>query len=102
MKSTPAPAPYLRARPTPRSASCFPTELRATGIGVSIAAGRLGGMVGVVGLSFAMAGLGLVSAFVMLAVFFGIGAIAALLWGRRGGIEARGLSLDAVAPVGAT
>lgn len=80
----------------------FPTELRATGIGVSVAAGRLGGMVGVVGLSYAVAGLGLVSAFVILAVFFGIGAIAALRWGRRGGIEARGLSLDAVAPVGAT
>ncbi len=80
----------------------FPTELRATGIGVSVAAGRLGGMVGVVGLSYAVAGLGLVSAFVILAMFFGIGAIAALLWGRRGGIEARGLSLDAVAPVTTT
>ncbi len=77
----------------------FPTQLRATGVGVSVAAGRLGGMVGVVGLSFAVAGLGLISAFAILAVFFGIGAIAALLWGRRGGIEARGLPLDAVAPV---
>ncbi|MGH3697423.1 MAG: MFS transporter [Pseudonocardiaceae bacterium] len=75
----------------------FPTELRATGVGVSVAAGRLGGMVGVVGLSYTVAGLGLVSAFVILAAFFGIGTIAALLWGARGGIEARGLSLDAVA-----
>jgi hypothetical protein len=31
-------------------------------------------------------------------VFFIIGAIAALRWGRRGGVEARGMSLDAVAP----
>jgi hypothetical protein len=76
----------------------FPTQLRVTGIGLSVAAGRLGGMVGVVGLSYAVAGLGLVSAFTVIAVFFGIGAIAALLWGRRGGIEARGLALDAVAP----
>ncbi len=76
----------------------FPTELRATGIGVSVTAGRLGGMVGVVGLSYAVTGLGLVSAFVVLAVFFAIGALAALVWGRRGGVEARGLSLDAVAP----
>lgn len=75
----------------------FPTELRATGIGVSVTAGRLGGMVGVVGLSYAVAGLGLVSAFAVLAVFFAIGAIAALVWGHRGGVEARGLSLDAVA-----
>ncbi|MGH3669882.1 MAG: MFS transporter, partial [Pseudonocardiaceae bacterium] len=77
----------------------FPTELRATGIGVSVAAGRLGGMLGVVGLSYAVAGLGLISAFVILAVFSAIGTAAALIWGRRGGIEGRGLSLDAVAPV---
>lgn len=80
----------------------FPTELRATGVGVSVTAGRLGGMVGVVGLSYAVVGLGLISAFVILAVFFAIGAIGALLWGRRGGIEGRGLSLDAVASVAAT
>jgi hypothetical protein len=36
------------------------------------------------------------------AVFFGIGAIDALLWGRRDGIEARGLSLEAAAPVAMT
>lgn len=77
----------------------FPTELRATGIGVSVAAGRLGGMLGVVGLSYSVAGLGLISAFVILAVFSAIGMAAALIWGRRGGIEGRGLSLDAVAPV---
>jgi len=78
----------------------FPTRLRAAGIGLSVAAGRLGGMVGVVGLSYAVAGLGLVSAFVILALLFSIGAYAALLWGRWGGIEARGLPLDSVsAPV---
>lgn len=77
----------------------YPTELRATGIGVSVAAGRLGGMVGVVGLSYAVAGLGLISAFVLLAIFFAIGAVAALQWGRRGGVEASGVALDAVAPI---
>src|SRR6185437_9090283 len=41
----------------------FPTQLRATGVGLSVAAGRLGGMVGVVGLAYAVAGLGLISAF---------------------------------------
>jgi hypothetical protein len=75
----------------------FPTQLRATGVGLSVAAGRLGGMVGVVGLSYAVAGLGLLSAFTILAVFFAVGAIAALLWGRGGGVETRGLALDAVA-----
>ena len=77
----------------------FPTGLRATGIGVSVAAGRLGGMLGVVGLSYAVAGLGLISAFAILAVFSAIGTAAALIWNRRGGVEGRGLALDAVAPV---
>lgn len=77
----------------------FPTELRATGVGMSVAAGRLGGMIGVVGLSYAVAGLELISALAILAAFFAIGAVAALRWGRRGGIEARGLPLDAVAPI---
>jgi MFS family permease len=71
----------------------FPTELRATGVGISVAAGRLGGMVGVVGLSYSVAGLGLISAFAILAVFFAIGALAALQWGRWGGIEGRDLPL---------
>jgi hypothetical protein len=44
-----------------------------------------------------VAGLGLLSAFAILAVFFAVGAIAALLWGRGGGVETRGLALDAVA-----
>lgn len=74
----------------------FPTPLRATGIGLSVAAGRLGGMVGVVGLSYAVAGLGLIWASTILAALFGVGATAAQLWGHRGGIEARGLPLDAV------
>jgi predicted MFS family arabinose efflux permease len=71
----------------------FPTELRATGVGISVAAGRLGGMVGVVGLSYSVAGLRLISAFAILAVFFAIGALAALQWGRWGGIEGRDLPL---------
>lgn len=77
----------------------FPTELRATGIGVSVAARRLGGMGGVVGLSYAVTGLGLISAFVLLAVFFLISAAAAWRWGRRDGIDGRGLSLDAITPL---
>lgn len=36
---------------------------------------------------------------VILAVFSAIGMAATLIWDRRGGIEGRGLSLDAVAPV---
>lgn len=75
----------------------FPTRLRATGVGLSVAADRLGGMVATVGLSYAVSGLGLVSAFGVLAVLFGIGAVAAQVWAHWGGVEARGLALDAVA-----
>lgn len=77
----------------------FPTHLRATGVGVSVGAGRLGGMTGVVGLSYLVTGLGLMPAFVLLAGFFAIGAAAAFRWGRIGGVEARGVALDDVAPV---
>jgi len=76
----------------------FPTNLRATGVGLSVGAGRLGGMTGVVGLSYLVTGLGLVAAFALLAAFFAIGAVAARQWGRMGGVEAGGMALDAVAP----
>jgi MFS family permease len=76
----------------------FPTHLRATGVGVSVGAGRIGGMTGVVGLSYLVTYLGLLPAFALLAAFFAIGFAAALRWGRIGGVEARGLALDAVAP----
>lgn len=78
-------------------AELFPTHLRATGVGVCVAGGRLGGMVGVVGLSYVTAGLGLVAAFTLLAVFFGIGAVAAAIWKSRG-VEARGLTLEEISP----
>ncbi|HEY0697929.1 MAG TPA: MFS transporter [Micromonospora sp.] len=78
-------------------AELFPTELRATGVGMSVGAGRIGGMLGVVGLSYIADGLGLVSAFSLLAVFFATGALASLVWRSRG-TEARGLSLDEVSP----
>ncbi len=78
-------------------AELFPTELRATGVGLCVACGRLGGMVGVVGLSYVTNGLGLVPAFVLLAVFFGIGAVAAAVWRGRG-VEAMGLTLEQVSP----
>ena len=79
-------------------AELFPTELRATGIGVCVASGRLGGMVGVVGLAYVTGGLGLVPAFVLLATFFAIGAVAALVWRSRG-VETSRISLEEAAPV---
>ncbi|SCL14983.1 Predicted arabinose efflux permease, MFS family [Micromonospora nigra] len=79
-------------------AELFPTELRATGVGVSVSAGRIGGMVGVVGLSYTVGGLGLVTAFALLAAFFALGALASVVWGSLRGPEGRGMSLDDLSP----
>ena len=74
-------------------AELFPTSLRATGIGVCVGAGRVGGAVGVVGLSYTTGTLGLVPAFLLLAAFFGLGTTASVVWRRRGP-EGRGRPLD--------
>ena len=92
---------WIAAYPT--FSELFPTSLRATGVGVSVAVGRLGAMlapflVGWVG-ARSMAG-----ALVLLALFWLLGAAAMTVWARRGGIEGRGLALEAIAaeePAGA-
>ncbi len=80
----------------PMFAELFPTSLRATGIGASVAVGRIGAalspfLVGYVGARSMPAAL------VMLAGFWALGAVAVLVWRRRGGIEARGLALEQLA-----
>ena len=87
---------WIAAYPT--FSELFPTALRATGIGVSVAVGRVGAalspfLVGYVG-ERSMAG-----ALIMLAGFWAMGAVAILIWRLRGGIEARGLALEAVSNV---
>lgn len=78
-------------------AELFATPVRATGVGLCVGAGRLGGMLGVVGLSFTTSVIGLLPAFLLLAAFFAVGAIAGLLWRSRG-VEGRNQALDDVAP----
>ena len=79
-------------------AELFPTPRRATGVGLCVGAGRLGGMLGVVGLSFATSALGLLPAFLLLAAFFAAGAVAGLVW-RRLGTEGAQQPLDDLDPV---
>jgi MFS family permease len=84
---------WIAAYPT--FSELFPTALRATGIGASVAIGRIGAalspfLVGYVGARSMPAAL------IMLAGFWALGAVAILVWRRRGGIEARGLSLERI------
>jgi len=84
---------WIAAYPT--FSELFPTALRATGIGASVAIGRIGAalspfLVGYVGARSMPAAL------IMLAGFWALGAVAILVWRRRGGIEASGLSLERI------
>jgi MFS family permease len=71
----------------------FPTELRATGIGLSVAVGRVGAIVAPLGFFALNARLGVGSVFAGMASIFGAGALA-MLWWYRYGVEGRGRSLE--------
>lgn len=89
-----ATASWIAAYPT--FSELFPTSLRATGIGASVAVGRLGAaaspfLVGWVGARSMPAALG------MLAAFWLLGAAAMAVWRHTGGVEARGVVLEDLA-----
>jgi len=79
----------------PTFTELFPTHLRATGVGASVAVGRVGAIVGSVVLAQAASLFGIWSAFLTLGALWSIGAVAAGIWWLRG-IEARGMSLEAL------
>lgn len=58
----------------------FPTEIRATGIGIGAAASRIGATVSTFAMPIVMASVGASWTFIMLAAICMIGAIASLLW----------------------
>jgi len=77
----------------PTFSELFPTHLRATGIGASVAVGRTGAILGQIVLGELALNFGLWTAFGLLAIFWLIGATAGAIWWARG-IEARGLTLE--------
>lgn len=90
-----ATASWVGAYPT--FTELFPTAVRSTGVGTSIAFGRLGALaspflVATVGGRFGMA-----AAVLLLSGFWLIGFVAMLIWSWFG-LEARGRSLDSLAP----
>ena len=86
---------WIAAYPT--FSELFPTALRATGIGVSVTVGRIGAalspfVVGYVGAR------SMAAALLLLAAAWALGAVTILVWRLRGGVEARGLALENLAP----
>ncbi len=89
---------WMSAYPT--FTELFPTHLRATGVGACVAVGRIGAIVGAVVLAQLASSFGLWSGFATLGGLWAIGALASAIWWLRG-IEARGISLEALAGRGA-
>lgn len=86
---------WIAAYPT--FSELFPTSLRATGIGASVAVGRIGAMIS----PYLMGTIGarsMPAALLLLAGFWLLGAAAMAVWRRCGGVEAGGLSLEVIAP----
>lgn len=71
----------------------FPTDLRATGVGLSVAVGRIGAIAAPL-IFFALnARLGVGPVFAAMGSIFAVGALA-MLWWYRYGVEGRGRSLE--------
>jgi len=90
-----ATASWVGAYPT--FTELFPTALRTTGVGASVAVGRLGALAS----PFLVAGVGarygVAVAVLLLTGFWVLGFVAMLVWSWQG-LEARGRSLDSLAP----
>jgi MFS family permease len=77
----------------PTFSEIFPTDLRATGIGASVGVGRMGAVVGQILLAEVSVVFNLTTVFVVLGVFWLIGAAAGAVWWVKG-VEARGVSVE--------
>lgn len=94
-----ATASWVGAYPT--FTELFPTALRSTGVGTSIAVGRLGALVSPFLVAALGARYGIAAAVSALAGFWLLGFVAMLVWSWHGR-EARGRSLEALLPTEAT
>lgn len=82
----------------PTFSELFPTHLRATGIGASVAVGRVGAIIGQVVLAVTATAWGVGVMFGILGLFWLIGAAAGAIWWKFG-TEARGVPLEELAPI---
>jgi len=91
-----ATAAWTSAYPT--FTELFPTHLRGAGVGASVAAGRVGAIVGTLLLPSVATSLGAGASYGLVAVFWLVGVAAMAAFSARGGPEAAGLPLESVAP----
>ena len=82
---------WISAYPT--FSELFPTHLRSTGIGISVAVGRTGAFAAPLVLTAVADAYGMVAALVLLASFWLIGALAMIPWAIYG-VEGKGRSLE--------
>ncbi|MDE2255361.1 MAG: MFS transporter [Betaproteobacteria bacterium] len=82
---------WISAYPT--LSELFPTHLRSTGIGISVAVGRIGAFAAPLILTSVANAYGMVAALVLLASFWLIGAVAMIPWVMYG-VEGKGRSLE--------
>jgi MFS family permease len=71
----------------------FATDVRATGIGLSVAVGRVGAIVAPPAFFFLYQKFGVGSVFIAMSAIFFFGAIV-MLWWLKYGVEGRGRSLE--------
>jgi len=84
---------WISAYPT--FSEIFPTHLRSTGIGVSVAVGRVGAFIVPLGLTLVANAAGMLAALVLLAAFWLIGVIVMVPWYLHG-VEGKGMALEAL------
>jgi MFS family permease len=84
---------WISAYPT--FSEIFPTHLRSTGIGLSVAVGRIGAFFAPLSLTVVANAAGMLAALALLAAFWLIGVIAMIPWYFRG-VEGRGMPLEAL------
>lgn len=90
-----ATASWISAYPT--FSEIFPTRLRSTGIGLSVAIGRIGAFGAPLALTMMATDFGMTPAMLLLASFWLIGALAMVPWYFKG-IEGKGMTLEAMCP----
>jgi nitrate/nitrite transporter NarK len=84
---------WISAYPT--FSELFPTHLRSTGIGLSVAVGRIGAFLAPLALTIVANAAGMFAALALLAAFWLIGVIVMVPWYFRG-VEGKGLPLEAL------
>jgi len=94
--SAAATAAWTSAYPT--FTELFPTHLRGAGVGASVAAGRVGAIVGPLLLPSVATSLGASASYGLVAAFWLVGVAAMAGFSARGGPEAACLPLESLAP----